>query len=143
MVNVICVLAFVNVLIFSRGFALKAEEDSYRDSAAVIQEYLCPEDDVIAYKNLAQGLGFYLKRRVVLANALGELEFGARQEKDPRWFIGSRELKNLWNGDRRVFLVVEKKHVKEIEQLLEKNVIRLNHNQNKEDGQNKVVLSNR
>jgi 4-amino-4-deoxy-L-arabinose transferase-like glycosyltransferase len=137
MVNVICVLAFVNVLIFSRGFVPKAEEDSYREPAAAIQEYLRPGDEVVVYKDLAQGLGFYLKRRIVVANALGELEFGARQEKDPRWFIDSQALKNLWNGDGRIFLAIERKYMEEVEQLLEKNVISVYRDRSR------AVLSNR
>jgi 4-amino-4-deoxy-L-arabinose transferase-like glycosyltransferase len=137
MVNAACVLAFVNVLFFSRGFALKAEEDSYREPAAAIQESLRPGDEVVSYKNLAQGLGFYLKRRIVLADARGELEFGAGQEKDPRWFIGSQALETLWNGEGRVFLVAEARHIKELEHLLRgNNWIRLYQDRNN------VVLSN-
>ncbi|MDR1376397.1 MAG: glycosyltransferase family 39 protein, partial [Synergistaceae bacterium] len=123
MVYVLCFLAVVNLLVFSRGFALKAELDSYKEPAAAIREQLGPDDVVVSYKSVAQGLSFYLKRRIVLADGAGELEFGARQEKDPQWFIDSQGLKELWFGKRRVFLVTEKRHEEKLEQLLGKHNI--------------------
>ncbi|MDR1978045.1 MAG: glycosyltransferase family 39 protein [Synergistaceae bacterium] len=138
MVDALCLLALINLMIFSRGFALKAELESYKEPAAIIRAQAGPEDVVASYKSTAQGLGFYLKRRIVLANAAGELEFGARQEKDPRWFIDSRALQDLWLGETRVFLVSEKRREEELEQLLGKrNII--------ETGRvrDAVILSNR
>ncbi|MDR2180191.1 MAG: glycosyltransferase family 39 protein [Synergistaceae bacterium] len=123
MVRVLCLLAFINLAVFSRGFVLKAERDSLKEPAAVIEERAEPGDVVVSYKNTAQSLGFYLKRRIVLANVLGELEFGARQEKDPRWFIDSRGLKDLWFSKTRVFLVTKRRKEEEIEQLLGKHTI--------------------
>ncbi|MDR2137577.1 MAG: hypothetical protein LBO68_04735, partial [Synergistaceae bacterium] len=148
-VSVLCVLAFLNLAVFARGFVLKAELDSYKEQAALIEEALQPDDVVVAYKAPAQGLGFYLRRRIVLADVLGELEFGARQEKDPRWFIDSRSLEALWSkkeskkesegkGEgKRVFLVADKKHLEELTRLLgENNVIQWGRTRNC------VVLSN-
>ncbi|MDR1377957.1 MAG: glycosyltransferase family 39 protein [Synergistaceae bacterium] len=127
MVSVLCVLAFVNLAIFARGFVLKAELDSYETQAALIEEILKPDDVVVAYKETAQGLGFYLRRRIALVDMLGELEFGACQEKDPRWFIDSQSLKALWDGEKRVFLVSSEEHLDELTRLLgESNVIQWN-----------------
>ena len=123
MVRALCLLALVNVLVFSRGFALKAALDSYKEPAAAIGERAGPEDLVVSYKSVAQGLGFYLKRRILLVDVVGELEFGARQEKNPRWFMDAQELKDLWQGETRVFLVAEKRHGEELEQLLGKRNI--------------------
>jgi 4-amino-4-deoxy-L-arabinose transferase-like glycosyltransferase len=123
MVRVLCLLAVVNLLVFSRGFLLKAGLDSYKEPAAAIEKWLGPEDVVVSYRDIAQGLGFYLKRRVVLANAMGELKFGALQEKDPHWFIDSQGLKKLWFGKRRVFLITQERHEEELEQLLGKHNI--------------------
>jgi 4-amino-4-deoxy-L-arabinose transferase-like glycosyltransferase len=123
MVRVLCLLAVVNLLVFSRGFLLKGELDSYKEPAAAIEEWLGPEDVVVSYRDIAQGLGFYLKRRIVLANAMGELKFGALQEKDPHWFIDSQGLKKLWFGKRRVFLITQERHEEELEQLLGKHNI--------------------
>ncbi|MDR1622472.1 MAG: glycosyltransferase family 39 protein [Synergistaceae bacterium] len=126
MVHALCLLASINLLTFSRGFFLKAGLDSYKEPAAAIREQIEPADVVVSYKSTAQGLGFYLKRRIVLMDVMGELEFGARQEKDPRWFLDSQELKDLWLGKTRVFLVfweAEKRYGEEIEQLLGKHNI--------------------
>jgi hypothetical protein len=126
MVSVLCVLAFVNLAVFARGFVLKAQLDSYKEPAALIMDegVLGPDDVVASYKEPVQGLGFYLGRRIVLVDVLGELEFGALQEKDPRWFIDSRSLEALWGGEKRVFLVAEKSRLEELMGLLgENNVI--------------------
>jgi 4-amino-4-deoxy-L-arabinose transferase-like glycosyltransferase len=118
MTNTLCMLAFVNILIFSRGFPLKAAQDSYKEPAAIIGEHLSDGDVVVSYRDTAQGLGYYLGRRVVLAEATGELEFGARQEKDPRWFIDSAALEKLWGEDSRVFLVSEEPYAEELKKTL-------------------------
>jgi len=91
----------------------------------------------VCYRDVAQGLSFYLGKRIVLANELGELEFGARQEKDPRWFIGSEALQSLWKEPTRVLLVTEARHVKRLVSLLgEGNIIEVGRTQSG------VVLSN-
>ena len=119
-----CLLAFANALLFARGFTLEERFLSHKEPAAVIRERLRPEDVVAGYGNTMQGLGFYLGRRIVLADAVGELEFGARQERDPRWFIGQKELKVLWEGEERVFLAVNGQKMEELEQLLRKSTIK-------------------
>ncbi|MDR2529861.1 MAG: glycosyltransferase family 39 protein [Synergistaceae bacterium] len=139
MVMALCLLAFVNALVFARGFTLEAGLISYKEPAAAIQERLQPGDVVAGYGDIMQGLGFYLKRRIVLVNAVGELEFGARQEKDPRrWFIGREELKALWDGKERVFLASDGRKMEELERLLGKSTIIW-----RDQTRNDVVLSNR
>jgi hypothetical protein len=103
----------------------------------MIRAHIRPDDVVVCYKDIAQGLSFYLDRRIVLANELGELEFGARQEQDPFWFIGSDALQDLWKGNSRVFLVADERRVEELVSLLgESNIIELGRTQSD------VVLSN-
>jgi hypothetical protein len=118
MTGILCALAFINILVFSRGFAMKAELDSFKAPAAIIREHISDGDVVVAFRETAQGLGFYLGRRLVLAEAVGELEFGANQEEDPRWFIDSAALEELWNGDTRVFLVSTEPRAEELKNLL-------------------------
>ncbi|MDR2175977.1 MAG: phospholipid carrier-dependent glycosyltransferase [Synergistaceae bacterium] len=137
MVRVLCVLAFVNAAVFSRGFAFKARLDSCRDLAAAIRERAAPEDIVVSYRDIRQSLAFYLNRRIVLAEVLGELRFGAEQEKDPRWFIGREALEALWSGKKRVFLAADTRETAELSLLLKGNpVIELNRTRND------VLLSN-
>jgi hypothetical protein len=77
---------------------------------------------IAQYGNYDQGLPFYLKQRIVLVNYLGELEFGAKQEEDPFWFIGTEQLLELWKSDRRVILVINTGHEETIFSLLDPNV---------------------
>jgi hypothetical protein len=121
MVRVLCVLAFVNAAAFSRGFGFKAQLDSCKDLAAVVRENAAAGDVVVSYRDLRQGLGFYLNHRIVLAEVLGELRFGAEQEKAPCWFIGEESLEALWGGERRVFLAVKTRDVGRLSFLLKKN----------------------
>lgn len=125
MVNVLCVLAIANVVLFARGFEFKAAQDSYKEMAALIRERAAPDDVIVGYKEPMQGLFFYLKRRIVLAETLGELAFGALQEKDPRWFVNSEKLKALWSGGSRVLLVTDRRRVKDLQKLLDGNIIEL------------------
>jgi 4-amino-4-deoxy-L-arabinose transferase-like glycosyltransferase len=121
MVRVLCVLAFVNAMIFSRGFGFKAQLSSNKELAAAVRERAAPGDVVVSYRKLRQGLGFYLDRRIVLADVLNELRFGAERETDPRWFIGEEPLRTLWGGENRVFLVAGTRDMKTLSPLLEGN----------------------
>ena len=118
MIRALVVLAFVIALVLSQGFAVKAELDSSKGTAAMIREQIRPEDVVVGYKNLFQGLGFYLQRRLVLADITNELKFCAEQEKDPRWFIGDDSLKKLWQGPERVFLATDPRRAEGLHKLL-------------------------
>ena len=58
----------------------------------------------------------------MLVNYLGELDFGAKQEQDPSWFIGEEQLKELWDGNRRVILVISDGHLEKILALLDPHI---------------------
>ncbi len=134
----LCLLAFLTMFSFKRVFTLYDGLLSSRSLAETVAELRRPGDIVAQYGNYDQALPFYLKQRVVLVNYLGELEFGAAREEDPFWFIGDDELKELWNGDRRVVLVINASHMEGISALLdprlssiarrtEKRIIMVNH----------------
>lgn len=125
MPTVLCVLALLNAFAFSRGFEAKARLDSPRDVAALVRERGREGDRIVAYRSLMQGLSFYLKRRIVIAEDLNELEFGAAQEGDPRWFLGAEELRELWNGPDRVLLVSEPKNEDRLKVDLGREPVRL------------------
>jgi len=65
------------------------------------------EGDVIAqYATYRQGLPFYTKRRCVLVEEVGELEFGADRAPDrERYFLDDAGFFSLWNSGVRVFCV--------------------------------------
>ena len=122
---VLCVLALLNAFVFSRGFEAKARLDSPREVAELIRERAVGTERVVAYRSLMQGLSFYLGRRIVVAEDLNELEFGAAQEEDPQWFLDAGRLRRLWNGPDRVFLVAERKHEERLTSDLGREPVRL------------------
>lgn len=118
----LCLLAFLSMFSFRRVFTLYDGLISARDLAGIVAELRRPGDVIAQYGNYDQGLPFYLKQRIVLVNYLGELEFGAKQEEDPFWFIGEEQLLELWKSDRRVILVINTGHEETIFSLLDPNV---------------------
>ena len=103
---VLCVIAALAMYSASGAFIVEGKLLSRKDSAALIPS---DTDDVVVYQNLMQGMSWYTKRRTVTADALNELEFGAAQEKDPRWFINNDDLKKLWNSSRKVIVSSRRK----------------------------------
>lgn len=73
-----------------------------------IRSTIRPGDIVVSYGDYAQGLAFYLQKRIVVASYLGELEFGSKHPSGQGWFIDDDQLINLWNSDKRVFIVFDK-----------------------------------
>lgn len=110
-IPVLCFLAFISIMLFTRGMELAETRNSCKEAAGLIKAETQPDDIIVGYGQPMQGLFFYLERRIVLADTLGELAFGAKKEKDPQWFIDSKRLKNLWNGSRRVLLLAPKKSI--------------------------------
>ena len=76
-----------------------------------------PGDIVVSYEDYVQSLPFYLKQRIVVASYLGELEFGASHPSGQGWFIDDDQLLNLWNSDKRVFVVFDKSKKAAVEKL--------------------------
>nr|WP_260162427.1 hypothetical protein [Pectinatus brassicae] len=83
-----------------------------------IAQTLQADDIVVSYGYYVQGLPFYLQKRIVVASFLGELEFGSEHPSGKGWFIDDDELLSLWNSNKRVFIVYEKKKEKTIENLI-------------------------
>lgn len=115
----LCLIAFTNMFAFKRGFILYDKLLSARELAGIVSKLRCDGDVIAQFSSFDQGLPFYLKQRIVLVNYLGELEFGAKQEKDPFWFIGDKQLQDLWKGKHRVILVIKKNHLKRVTAMLD------------------------
>ena len=74
--------------------------------SAVLSASLREGDVVAQYAMYRQGIPFYTKRRCVLVNETGELEFGANRSADrEKYFLDDRAFSALWNSDARVFCV--------------------------------------
>ncbi len=74
-----------------------------RLSMSLLQD-LRPGDALAQYGTFRQGLDFYTRRRSILVDEVGELQFGAQRAKDrAQWFLSDARFRELWNSDRRVF----------------------------------------
>ena len=67
-------------------------------------------------------MSFYLGRRIAIAGGRGELDFGAAQEEDPRWFLNAEQLRRLWNGPDRVLLAASRRRLEELTREVESGV---------------------
>ncbi len=114
MAAVLCVLAIAHSFEFREVLTLFDGLLSARELSEKIATLQRGNDRIMEYKTYDQGLPFYLKQRITLVDYLGELEFGAKQEADPRWFIGKDDLKQAWDGPERIILVVPRKLFNEI-----------------------------
>jgi 4-amino-4-deoxy-L-arabinose transferase-like glycosyltransferase len=73
---------------------------------AVLNASLREGDVVAQYGTYRQGVPFYTKRRVVLVNYQGELEFGADRAPDrDRYFLDEEGFLAVWTSGARVFCI--------------------------------------
>ena len=82
---------------------------SSRALAVEINKTLQPGDQVALYGDIrvAPGVAFYSQTRVLLYNATGSnLEFGSHYPDAPKTFFTDQDFAVLWQGTRRVLLVV-------------------------------------
>ena len=118
----LCIVSFMTLQAASGAFKVEADHLSSKSAAEIIKTL--DAEDVVVYQNLMQGVGFYLERRTITAEILNELEFGAMQEKDPRWFIDDSKLAELWKSPRRVVLVMRDKHLQSLTKLFGASPVR-------------------
>ncbi|GAB4242947.1 MAG: glycosyltransferase family 39 protein [Deltaproteobacteria bacterium] len=79
---------------------------SVKNLSAVLSASLREGDVVVQYGTYRQGLPFYTKRRSVLVNEAGELEFGASRAPDRKeYFLDDAAFLALWDSPARVFCV--------------------------------------
>ena len=82
---------------------------SVKALSQVLSSSLRPGDIVAQYDTYKQGIPFYTKRRTVLVEELGELEFGASLAKDRAdYFLKDTEFQRIWGSGARVFCVFKR-----------------------------------
>lgn len=82
---------------------------SVKEMAVVLNSSLRPGDVVAQYDTYRQGIPFYTKRRSVLVEEVGELEFGADRAKDrEEYFLNEAAFQRLWASGARVFCVFKR-----------------------------------
>lgn len=115
----ICALLFS--MTAKRGFALMGETRSGKAAAELISQHINDGDMIAQVWDYEQGLPFYLKQRIILVDSVGELAFGAAQEKDPKWFINIDklpELLTIGKGGKKLFLVTDEPNQEKLEDIL-------------------------
>lgn len=127
-------LATVSLAVGMIGFILAAHiaHDvlnptlSSRSLALQLKKDLKPDDQVALYGDIrvAPGIAFYSHRGVLLYNATGSnLEFGSHYPDAPKRFFDDLDFTRLWEGSKRVFLVVSAEHIKDVRERLPGNSI--------------------
>lgn len=109
-------IAAVSTVIFSviASFAVYSNLSEKKTSkllALKVKELAAPQD-MIASFGYDQTMPFYAARRTVVIGGMGELEFGSQQGDNSEWFISHERFMQIWESERKVFLVLR---VKEIE----------------------------
>ena len=86
--------------------ALIGENRSGKGFAEVLKREMREGDVVAQFRTYVQSVPFYTKRRNVLVEEVGELEFGMQHAADrSSWFLDKAAFDNLWRSDRRVFCI--------------------------------------
>ncbi len=118
--RVVILLCFIGLgMMYSASGAFKVEADllSHKDTAEIIKT-IDGIDDVVVYQKLMQGMNYYLSRRTVTADIIDELEFGAAQETDPKWFISREGLQTLWKSPKHIAAVTRSKYMDSLRETL-------------------------
>jgi 4-amino-4-deoxy-L-arabinose transferase-like glycosyltransferase len=90
---------------------------SSRALALQMKKCLKPDDQIALYGDIrvAPGVAFYSHRDVLLYNATGSnLEFGSHYPDAPKRFFDDLDFSKLWEGSKRVFLVVSAEHIEDV-----------------------------
>jgi len=99
---------------------------SSRSLALEMNKCLKADDQIALYGDIrvAPGIAFYSHRGVLLYNATGSnLEFGSHYPDAPKRFFNDLDFSKLWEGGKRVFLVVPAEHKEEVRARLPGNSI--------------------
>ena len=90
---------------------------SSRTLALALNKCLKPDDQIALYGDIrvAPGIAFYSHRDVLLYDATGSnLEFGSHYPDAPKRFFNDLDFSKLWEGTKRVFLVVAAEHKEDV-----------------------------
>lgn len=66
-------------------------------------------ETVAIYDEIGQALSFYCRTRLLIADELGELKYGAQQPDGAGWFPTKEEFFKMWDEGARNFILVAKK----------------------------------
>ena len=106
----LCILGLGTMYSASPAFIVEGDLLSHKDTAEIVKT-IDGIDDVVVFQKLMQGMNYYLERRTVTADIVDELEFGAAQEENPKWFISKEELVELWKSPAHIAAIARSKHI--------------------------------
>ncbi|HEX7777489.1 MAG TPA: phospholipid carrier-dependent glycosyltransferase [Parvibaculum sp.] len=86
--------------------ASKADPNSVKTVADVINTHRLHNEQVASYGTFFYDLPVYLNSKVIVVNNVGEFEFGRTQEDVSKYMMDSDTFSKMWNGDNLMFMVV-------------------------------------
>lgn len=90
-------------------YSIIAPARTLKNVAEIVNSERRGDETVAVYDEVAQGLSFYSKTRVMTVDERGELEYGSKQPEGEGWFPDKSGFLKIWDeGPRDVILVVEK-----------------------------------
>lgn len=111
----VCAISYILCLVGPTLVVDQVEETrSLKSLALVVRENARPGDMVISFDFYPQDLTFYTRRRVVVVDATGDLEYGSTQGNQSSWFIDFRTFYTLWDSPRRLFVVIHEDDIPEL-----------------------------
>ncbi|MEO8505021.1 MAG: glycosyltransferase family 39 protein [Acidobacteriota bacterium] len=106
------------LLALAGGAARFDDVQSVKTLAAGLRPRLLADDLVVAFDGYPRDLPFYVKRRVAIAGWVGdEIDYGSKQEDMTGWLYDFSQFRELWDGPRRVYAVLDNKSMPKLEQL--------------------------
>ena len=110
-----CLFACLFLFFLKPGFNTIGKERSGKETCVSMLQYLNENDKIVVCYEYGYDFSFYLKRRVILLGAMGELTFGHDRETEKGWFIGREGLeelmaKPLGEGQKVYFVIHNKRH---------------------------------
>jgi 4-amino-4-deoxy-L-arabinose transferase-like glycosyltransferase len=86
--------------------ALIGANRSGKQIAEILNREMRAGDALVQFRAYVQSVPFYTKRRSILVEQVGELEYGMRCATDRcDWYLDRAAFDNLWRSDRRVFCI--------------------------------------
>ncbi len=101
----LCLFSFA-ISIVAPPIILKGVEARKSSKALCLMvEKLAGPDDAVAVFGYEQALPYYAKRRVIVIDGMGELEFGASQGDQSAWFMPLARFAAVWDGPRKALVL--------------------------------------
>jgi len=124
----LCVMSYILCVVGPTLVVDQVEETrSWKELALVVKENARPGDMVMSFDFYPQDLTFYTKRRVVVVDATGDLEYGSTQGNQSSWFIGHQKFYMLWDSPQRLFVVIHENDIPELIKSVRTPAQRLGH----------------